>query len=608
MCGIVGFVGKRNATPLLIEGLRRLEYRGYDSAGVAVLSASGMAIAKTKGKVSALDAELVNHPIEGTAGIAHTRWATHGAPEQRNAHPHRVGQIALVHNGIIENYATLKMELIERGASFLSDTDTEVMSQWLHDRCAQGVSFAEAFGMMLPLLHGAYAIVALHEDEPDTLYVARKGSPMVVGTNDAQECWVGSDMLALAGYATQGYYLADGEYAILQPSNMRFFAADHTPIQVTMQSMNVGAEIHDKQGFAHFMLKEIHEQPDVIRKTLSHYYDHETQSVHFEGLTLDPTTISSITMVACGTSFYAAQVASYWFEQITHIPVRIDIASEYRYRHPIVPKGSAALFISQSGETADTLAAMRYAKEHGAHTIALVNVPTSTMAREADSVIRTLAGAEIGVASTKAFVAQLTTLAALVLCFGGARSTLSSEETAHLMHHLSGVAEQTQQVLDEKMHYDRLALALMYARDMLFIGRGTSYPLANEGALKMKELSYIHAEGYAAGELKHGPIALVDDGVPIIVIAPDDDLFDKSASNLEETAARKGNIVLISSKERVANFHGNVTHSVAVPACHPFVAPILYAVPLQLLSYYVALHKGADIDQPRNLAKSVTVE
>ena len=379
-------------------------------------------------------------------------------------------------------------------------------------------------------------------------------------------------------------------------------------MDITISLFHASEHAHDKGGYAHFMLKEIHEQPDVVRRTCTQYYDAGQDRFRFESLAVDLADISSLTMVACGTSFYAAQVASYWFEHYAKIPVRIDIASEFRYRGPILAEGGLALFISQSGETADTLAAMRYAAEAGQHTLALVNVISSTMAREADSVIQTLAGAEIGVASTKAFTAQLTTLSALVLEMARLKGHMSEDSYTTLRHGLGQVADLMESVLQDAPTYDSLALALMYARDMLFIGRGTSYPLANEGALKMKEISYIHAEGYAAGELKHGPIALVDDGVPIIVIAPDDELFDKSASNLEETAARKGNIVLISSSRKIAEFKGNMTHSASLPECHPFYAPILYALPLQLLAYYVALHKGADIDQPRNLAKSVTVE
>ncbi len=607
MCGIIGYTGGREAAPLLIAGLKRLEYRGYDSAGLATISASHLQIRRAKGKVSALEAHLEENPATGAIGMAHTRWATHGAPEERNAHPHRTGSVAIVHNGIIENYAELREELRLGGAVFASDTDSEVICQWLHRQTQSGIEFLDAFKRLPSVLKGSYALVALELHAPESLYVLREGSPLVIGLADGEN-WVGSDTLALSGCATQGIFLRDGEGAVVTPTGCQLFNRSGEAVSASVSPFHMSAQAHDKGNYAHFMLKEIHEQPDVVRRTVKQYYDAEADRFTFDKLAFDLKDIPSLTMVACGTSFYAAQVAAYWFEHYAKIPVRIDIASEFRYRAPILPAGGVALFISQSGETADTLAAMRYAADAGQHTVALVNVISSTMAREAGSVIQTLAGAEIGVASTKAFTAQLTTLAALVLEIARAKGHMAAEDYTTLRHGLGQVADLMESVLQETETYDRLALALMYARDMLFIGRGTSYPLANEGALKMKEISYIHAEGYAAGELKHGPIALVDDGVPIIVIAPDDELFDKSASNLEETAARKGNIVLISSTRRVAGFKGNMTHHAALPECHPFYAPILYALPLQLLAYYVALHKGADIDQPRNLAKSVTVE
>ena len=608
MCGIIGYVGAKQASPLLIEGLKRLEYRGYDSAGVATIdSAQKLQIRKEKGKVANLEAILQTNPAGGTIGIAHTRWATHGQPEQRNSHPHNSGDIAIVHNGIIENHHELRQELQAKGAVFISDTDSEVICHWLNLATRNGKTFEQAFLELRGVLCGAYAIVAIQTSEPTTLYATRHGSPMVVATNGG-EGWVASDCLALAGCVNEGIYLQEGDAAILHNGEMRIFDAENKPVTRANTSFNAVHEAHDKAGYAHYMLKEIYEQPAIIRRTIVDYFDGASEQFNFPLLKGDLTQITSFTIVACGTSYYSAQVASYWLEQVAKLPVRIDIASEFRYRKPVLPKGGAAIFISQSGETADTLAALRYAKAAGQHVIAMVNVPTSTMAREADSVIQTLAGAEIGVASTKAFTAQLATLACFTLKIAIERGEIQHDDYLKLVHGFGEIADKIEEVLADVKHYDTLALALMYARDMLFLGRGTSYPLANEGALKMKEISYIHAEGYAAGELKHGPIALVDDGVPIIVIAPDDELFEKSASNLEETAARKGNIVLISSHEKIANFKGNMTHHAAVPSCHPFYAPILYAVPLQLLAYYVALHKGADIDQPRNLAKSVTVE
>ena len=608
MCGIIGYIGNENATPLLIEGLKRLEYRGYDSAGVAVIDAMGhLAFSKEKGKVSALASLIDDAPIAGNIGIAHTRWATHGEPEQRNAHPHYVGDIAIVHNGIIENHHELREELQADGAIFTSETDSEVICQWLHRATQDGTPIREAFIALLPKLQGAYGVVAIDARSPDDIYVAKQGSPLVVGVSDNAH-WVASDTIALAGCADHGLFLADGEYAMISRGGIQVYDEHNRKIDHEIVAFNVDAQTHDKGQYEHFMLKEIYEQPAVVRRTMQHYYDSDKETCSFPDLHCSLKDITSLTIIACGTSYYAAQVASYWLEQMAGIPVRIDIASEFRYRRPALTKGGAALFISQSGETADTLAALRYCKEMGQHTIAMVNVTSSSMAREADSMVQTLAGAEIGVASTKAFTAQLTTLACLTLSIAKSNGGIATDEHNELLRGLSTVADKIEHVLLDIASYDKLALALMYAKDMLFIGRGTSYPLANEGALKMKEISYIHAEGYAAGELKHGPIALVDDGVPIIVIAPNDELFEKTASNLEETAARKGNIVLISSQNVINNFKGNVTHSVALPSCHPFHAPILYAVPLQLLSYYVALRKGANIDQPRNLAKSVTVE
>ncbi len=608
MCGIIGYIGNENATPLLIEGLKRLEYRGYDSAGISVIDELGaLHDSKAKGKVSMLEAQLSASPLEGHIGIAHTRWATHGEPEQRNAHPHHAGNIAIVHNGIIENHHELRTELEATGAVFVSDTDSEVICQWLCRATADGTPMREAFSALLPKLKGAYGIVAIDSRSPNDIYVAKQGSPLVIGISDNAH-WVASDTIALTGCAERGYFLADGEYAMISRSGVHIFDENNAIATHSEVAFNIDVQTHDKGKYKHFMLKEMHEQPEVLRKTIAHYYRADTETFSFENLNLDLSDIDFLTIIACGTSFYAAQVASYWLEQIAGIPVRIDIASEFRYRQPILPKNSATMFISQSGETADTLAALRYCKEQGNHTIAMVNVTSSTMAREADSMLQTLAGAEIGVASTKAFTAQLMTLACVTLATAKAKQTISAERYQSLVHGLSDISDKVEGVLADSHTYNKLSLALMYARDMLFLGRGTSYPLANEGALKMKEISYIHAEGYAAGELKHGPIALVDDGVPIIVVAPDDALFEKSASNLEETAARKGNIVLISSEEKIASFKGNVTHSAALPSCDPFHAPILYAIPLQLLSYYVAFHKGANIDQPRNLAKSVTVE
>jgi glutamine---fructose-6-phosphate transaminase (isomerizing) len=608
MCGIIGYAGSQNVTPLLIEGLKRMEYRGYDSAGVAVISADNtLQFCKEKGKVSMLQDSLERSPIHGHMGIAHTRWATHGVPDQKNAHPHYMGSIAIVHNGIIENHHELRSELEAQGAIFMSDTDSEVISQYLYLHTLDGTSLEDAFKQLLPKLQGAYGVVIIDARTPDKMLVAKQGSPLVIGLGEDGN-WVASDTIALSGCASKGIHLLDGQHATITADDVIIYDINQNIVTTTIVEFGAHSQSYDKGNYAHFMLKEIYEQPDVLRSTITNYFNAEKDAYHFPKLLINLSDITSLTIIACGTSFYSAQVASYWFEQLAHIPVRIDIASEFRYRKPRLPEGNVTLFISQSGETADTLAAMRHCKELGRHTVAMVNVMSSTMAREADSTIQTYAGAEIGVASTKAFTAQLTTLACLVLEIARSKKTINETTYQNYRHLLSGAADLVQDALQDADKYDSMARALMYARDMLFIGRGTSYPLANEGALKMKEISYIHAEGYAAGELKHGPIALVDDGVPIIVIAPDDALFEKTASNLEETAARKGNIVLISSKEKIATFKGNVTHSAALPHCDPFISPILYAIPLQLLSYYVALHKGADIDQPRNLAKSVTVE
>lgn len=607
MCGIIGIVSHQPVANALLDALARLEYRGYDSAGIAVLHEGQLQRRRAKGKLSALRDVIATQPITGTIGIGHTRWATHGAPNEINAHPHATENVAVVHNGIIENYLTLKHELETTGAVFTSQTDTEVVPQLITFYLKQGLAPRAAVHMALSRLEGAFALGILITSAPNMLYAARRGSPLAIGYGTG-ETFLGSDAVALAPLTQKICYLEEGDWAELTAENVTLFdAAGHEvtrPIKTTAIS---GATI-GKGNFRHYMQKEIFEQPSVIGQTLNVYYNPTEGRITLPNLPFDLAPLEHITIVACGTSYYAGLVARYWIERIAKITVDIDVASEFRYREPKLPKGGLMLVISQSGETADTMAALRYAKEKGQHTLAVVNVPESSMANEAEAVLFTHAGPEIGVASTKAFTTQLTVLACLTLALAEAKQSLSADEIAKHTHALAEVPARVAEVLHHEDAIEALAHQLQHARDMLYIGRGTSYAIALEAALKMKEISYIHAEAYAAGEMKHGPIALIDESVPVVALAPRDVWFEKTASNIQEAAARGGRMVVFSDQQGLDALASVTHHAVALPTLHPFVNPILYALPAQLLAYHVAVLKGTDVDQPRNLAKSVTVE
>ncbi len=607
MCGIIGIVGKNPVAPLLIDGLRRLEYRGYDSAGIATLVNGRIERRRAEGKLQNLDNLLGRDPIGGTIGIGHTRWATHGVPNEKNAHPHATDRAAVVHNGIIENYRELRAELTEEGRKLASDTDTEVVVHLITRYLEQGKSPLEATAETLKRLEGAFALGIVFAGEHDLMIAARRGSPLAIGFGDG-EMYLGSDALALAPLTQKILYLEDGDWAAIRRDGLDVFDAEdnrvNRPVKLTALS---GATI-GKGGYAHFMLKEIYEQPQVIGDTLASFVNPASRTVTLPGMPFDLASISRVTLVACGTSYYACMVARYWLESIAGIATEVDIASEFRYRGANLPDGGLAIFVSQSGETADTLAALRYAKSKGQKILSLVNVPESSIARESDAVLPTNAGPEVGVASTKAFTTQLTVLACLTVALARARGAIDAKAEAGLVEALTEVPARAAEVLKHDEALKVLAQSIAEARDVLYLGRGTSYPIALEGALKLKEISYIHAEGYAAGEMKHGPIALIDDSVPVIVIAPSDALFDKTASNLEEVAARGGRVIFFSDAKGAKRLTGLARATVVLPEVSSVVAPILYAIPVQLLAYHVAVVKGTDVDQPRNLAKSVTVE
>jgi glucosamine--fructose-6-phosphate aminotransferase (isomerizing) len=607
MCGIVGILGRKPAAPLLLETLRRLEYRGYDSAGIATLVNGRIERRRAEGKLGNLERVLAEAPLDGMVGLGHTRWATHGAPTRDNAHPHEAGGVAVVHNGIIENFQHLRDELIRYGHEFATQTDTEVVPQLVSYYLGQGLGPVAAAETALKRLEGAFALAILFAGHHDLLICARRGSPLAIGYGNG-EMFIGSDALALAPLTDRIQYLEEGDWAVLTPRGATVHDADGNEVAREIKQTALSGALIGKGNYRHFMHKEIHEQPAVIGDTLRAFASPADHRIALPDLPVDLANISRLAMVACGTAHYACMVAKYWFEQLAGLPVDLDIASEYRYRDaPLAPDG-AALFVSQSGETADTLAAMRHVKAHGLPTLAVVNVPESTLAREAACSLRTLAGPEIGVASTKAFTTQLATLACLAIGAARARGRLSEEREAALTQALDEVPARTAEVLMADGRFEQIAQEIMHARDVLYIGRGTGFAIALEGALKLKEISYIHAEGYAAGELKHGPIALIDQDVPVIVVAPPDALFDKTASNLQEVVARGGKVFLLSDQrgcDRLAEF---VHTAVPLPAVDPFVAPLLYAIPVQLLAYHTAVLKGTDVDQPRNLAKSVTVE
>ena len=605
MCGIVGVLGNHEAAPILVEALKRLEYRGYDSAGIATVQTGVLERRRAVGKLGNLSDLLVHNPLPGKAGIGHTRWATHGVPNVDNAHPHRAGSVAVVHNGIVENFRELREFLAGHGIQHQTDTDTETVALLAEYFRSQGQSPREAAANTIARLEGAYALCFLFEGEEDLLIAARKGSPLAIGHGDG-EMFVGSDAIALAPLTNRITYLDEGDWAIITRTSLEIRDGNGEQVNRDMRVVNIDAARVDKGGHKHFMAKEIAEQPVVMSGALTHYLGQDAITLPEPGI--DFTKVERLTMVACGTAFFACHVAKYWFEQIARLPVEIDVASEFRYREPPVSKGTMALFVSQSGETADTLAALRYCKGKADSIVAVVNVGESSIARESDLVLPILAGVEIGVASTKAFTCQLLTLAALVLDAARQRGQISESDLARHMAALRGLPGIMNQALNIEARCDTLGQELAEARDILFLGRGQMYPIAHEGALKLKEISYIHAEAYASGELKHGPIALIDTHVPVIVMAPRDGLFDKTVSNMQEVMARGGKVLLVTDSKGAAEAGDGVWQTLIMPEVDDLIAPIVYAVPAQLLAYYTAIAKGTDVDQPRNLAKSVTVE
>jgi glucosamine--fructose-6-phosphate aminotransferase (isomerizing) len=607
MCGIIGVVGDKIAAPLVLEALKRLEYRGYDSAGIATLVDGKIDRRRAQGKLVALEALLQAQPLGGTLGIGHTRWATHGLPNEANAHPHATDKVAVVHNGIIENFQQLRAELENAGHIFTSQTDTEVVPQLITFYLNQGKTPREAVSACLKRLEGAFALGILFADTPDAIYAARLGSPLAIGFGNGEH-YLGSDAVALAPLTQRICYLDEGDWAEIRRDGVTIFNKHDEQVERPIKITALTGATTGKGNFRHFMQKEIFEQPSVIGQTLNVYYNPTTARVAMPELPFALAGLTHITIVACGTSYYAGLTARYWLESLTRLPVDIDVASEFRYREPVLAQGGLTLVISQSGETADTLAALRYAKAQGQHTLAIVNVQESSMSHEAEATLYTHAGPEIGVASTKAFTTQLTVLACFALALADARGTVNAAEMARLTHALAEVPARIGEVLHHADAIEKLAHSIQHATDMLYIGRGTSYAIAHEAALKMKEISYIHAEAYAAGEMKHGPIALIDESVPVVAIAPKDHLFEKTASNIQEAAARGGRIIVFSDAEGIALLGNIVSESITLPTVHPWVTPILYAVPAQLLAYHTALLKGTDVDQPRNLAKSVTVE
>ena len=608
MCGIVGIIGREPVAGQLVDALRRLEYRGYDSAGIATLEHGALTRRRAEGKLIALENRLEREPLDGHIGIGHTRWATHGRPTEKNAHPHATANVAVVHNGIIENFRELRDRLAKTGSKFDSETDTEVVAHLVSDEMQHGKSPAAAVGATLKQLRGAFALAFLFEGEEDLMIGARKGSPLAVGYGDG-EMYLGSDALALAPFTDRVTYLEDGDWAVVTHNGVEIFDEHDRKVTRDVIKSNASALSVDKGNHKHFMGKEIHEQPEVVGHTLAHYIDMGAERIALPfDLPFDFKTLKRLSISACGTAYYAGLVAKYWFERFARLPVEIDIASEFRYRGAPLEEGDLAILISQSGETADTLATLRYAKEHKQSILSVVNVPTSTIARESDVAMPTLAGPEIGVASTKAFTCQLAALACLAIAAGRARGVLSESDEQKLVHALIEVPRHMAKALLLEPQIEGLAAQLSKVRDVLYLGRGTSYPLALEGALKLKEISYIHAEGYAAGELKHGPIALIDETMPVIVIAPYDRVFDKTASNMQEVIARGGRIILLTDPKGAKEAAIDSMMTLILPELASFVTPLVYAIPVQLIAYHTAVALGTDVDQPRNLAKSVTVE
>jgi len=608
MCGIVGILGRGPVAEQLVDSLKRLEYRGYDSAGVATLEGDHLERRRAEGKLKNLEARLRAEPLAGHTGIGHTRWATHGKPTENNAHPHATDNVAVVHNGIIENFRELRQMLEKQGAKFSSETDTEVVAHLVNSYLLKGASPQDAVKASLPQLRGAFALVFVFKGHGDLMIGARKGSPLAIGHGDG-EMYLGSDAIALAPFTDTISYLEDGDWVVLTREVGVIYDEQGAVVNRDVLKSGASSFLVDKANYRHFMAKEIHEQPEVVGHTLARYVDMATEQVALPlKLPFDFRDIQRISIVACGTASYAGYIAKYWFERLGRVPVELDVASEFRYREAPLRKGDLAIFISQSGETADTLAALRYAKAQGVHTLSVVNVPGSTIARESETVLPTLAGPEIGVASTKAFTCQLMVLAAIAVAAGKARGELSDADEAKLVHGLVEIPRLMAAALATEPQIEKLARDIAKCRDVLYLGRGTSYPLALEGALKLKEISYIHAEGYAAGELKHGPIALIDENMPVVVIAPHDRVFEKTVSNMQEVAARGGNIILMTDARGAAEATIESLVTIVLPDMAATFTPMVYAIPVQLLAYHTAVVMGTDVDQPRNLAKSVTVE
>ncbi|WOC17296.1 glutamine--fructose-6-phosphate transaminase (isomerizing) [Pseudochrobactrum sp. MP213Fo] len=607
MCGIIGIVGKDPVASRLVDALKRLEYRGYDSAGIATLVDNQIERRRAEGKLVNLENRLKDEPLSGSIGIGHTRWATHGAPTERNAHPHATEQVAIVHNGIIENFAELRAELEAEGVTFQSDTDTETVAQLVSRSIRSGDAPIDAVRNVFVRLRGAFALAFLFKGENGMLIAARRGSPLAIGYGDG-EMFLGSDAIALAPFTDKVSYLEDGDWAVLTCDKAVIYDESNTEVSRVVQQSAGTAYVVNKGNYKHFMEKEIYEQPEVISRTLAHYLDFSSSTIRSDVTNIDWSKINRLAISACGTAYYAATIGKYWLERYARLPVEIDIASEFRYREMPLSKDTLALFVSQSGETADTLASLRYCRSQGLPIAAVVNVRESTIARESDIVLPTLAGPEIGVASTKAFTCQLSVLASLALSAAKAKGTITPSEEKQLVQELAELNGYIHQALKLAPKVEAICRDLMNVKHALYLGRGTSYPLAMEGALKLKEISYIHAEGYAAGELKHGPIALIDETMPVIVIAPFDRLYEKTVSNMQEVAARGGRIILITDEEGAKHANVDALSTLIMPKVPEFISPLVYALPIQMLAYYTAVFMGTDVDQPRNLAKSVTVE
>ncbi len=607
MCGIIGIVGSEPVAERLLDGLRRLEYRGYDSAGIATLVDGGIERRRAPGKLRNLAAKLREAPLDGTTGIAHTRWATHGAPTEDNAHPHVAGDVSLVHNGIIENFRPLREELAAEGAQFSSQTDSEVVAHLIDRELKRGKAPREAVATVLPRLQGAFALAVMFRSDPDLLIGARLGSPLTVGYGEGEN-FLGSDAIGLAPFTQQIAYLDEGDWVVISREEVEIYDQVNRAVKRPIVNSGASGQLIDKGNHRHFMQKEIYEQPLVVAQTLQSYLRPLEQRVALPDMDFDLGSIERVAIVACGTASYVGMIGKYWIEQFARVPVEVDVASEYRYRDPVLLPNTLGVVVSQSGETADTLAALRHMKANGVTTAGIINVPTSSMAREVDLLLSTHAGPEIGVASTKAFTCQLAVMAALAANIARAKGKLAAGAEQEIVQHLAEAPAAMSAALAHDADIEKMAHTIATARDVLYLGRGPDYPMALEGALKLKEISYIHAEGYASGEMKHGPIALIDEAVPLIVIAPSGPLFDKTVSNMQEAQARGAKVVLISDADGIAQAGADAMATIEMPKVHPLIAPLVYAIPVQLLAYHVAVAKGTDVDQPRNLAKSVTVE